>query len=305
MNSPSFSITLGTRNSPLARAQTEIIRTQLQAHYPKLSIDVLPIETEGDQRLTQALTHIGGKGLFIKELEEALLAGRIDLAVHSMKDMLPVLDDAFSIGAILPREDPRDVFVSAIAPSILELPNAARVGTASPRRAAQILALRPDLSITLLRGNVGTRLRKLSEGAADATLLAYAGLKRLGLTAHVTAILPPEQFVPAVAQGALGVECRAGDTRILELLSVLHDADTAACVNAERAFLAAFEGNCHTPIAALATLAGDQLAFRYFVGREDGTHCVQDSVSFPRSEAERLAYALGAHHKRSALTPSL
>src|SRR5215813_5918013 len=252
-------IRIGTRGSPLALVQARMVRDALAAAHPDLrgadDIQILPIKTTGDAVQDRKLMEIGGKGLFTKEIEEALLAGRIDCAVHSMKDMQTWLPDGLTVGAMLPREDPRDALISRRGACIADLPDGAIVGTASLRRQAQLLALRPDLRIVALRGNVETRLRKLAAGDADATLLAVAGLKRLGLTDKATAIVGVDEILPAVGQGAIGIEIRADDARLRELLAPLDHAATTLCVTAERACLAELDGSCHTPIAAFAEIS--------------------------------------------------
>ncbi len=269
---------IGTRESPLALAQTRQVRERLAAFHPSLAmpgtIVEVPIRTRGDILLDRSLAEVGGKGLFTKEIDEALLRGTIDLAVHSMKDVQTVLPAGLILAAVLERADPRDAFVSLRAPSLAALPAGAVVGTASLRRGAQVRLYRPDLKVVPLRGNVQTRLRKLADGLVDATLLAMAGLHRLGLAEQATAILPVEVMLPAVAQGAIGIVCRADDERTCRDLKPLDHAPTALCVAAERAFLAVLDGNCRTPIAGLAELTetgtgenpgGAQVRFRGLV----------------------------------------
>ena len=266
---------IGTRGSPLAVAQANDVRAQLSAAHNELAeagaIEVHIIKTSGDKFLDRPLANIGGKGLFTKEIDEALSAGAIDIAVHSMKDVPTWLPDGLEIACILPREDPRDALVGNALSSLWDLPHGGRVGTASLRRRAQLLHLRPDLKITLLRGNVATRVRKVTEGEIDATLLAVAGLKRLDCTEYITAILSPEEMLPAVAQGAIGVECRANNGRVLTYLAALNDSESAQRVAAERALLAALDGSCRTPIAALAEITtGERLYLRALIARPDG-----------------------------------
>ena len=269
-------IRIGTRGSPLALAQAEQARARLIAAGSCLAgpdaVTIVPITTTGDRVQDRRLSEIGNKGLFVKEIEQALAENRIDLAVHSMKDVETTLDPEFVIGAVLPREDPREAFVSLGAPSIADLPHGAALGTTSLRRQAQVLAVRPDIQVTTFRGNVETRLRKLREGLADATLLAVAGLKRLGLLDVATAVLEPEVMMPAVGQGAIGIECRAGDFRIRELLAAVDDPESSICVAAERALLAALDGSCRTPIGALAEPDGSGgLTLRALLARPDGS----------------------------------
>ncbi|KAF0118162.1 MAG: hydroxymethylbilane synthase [Rhodospirillaceae bacterium] len=258
---------IGTRESPLALAQTREVRERLGRLHPALAtpegMAEVGIKTKGDLFLDQPLAEIGGKGLFTKEIDEALRHGAIDIAVHSMKDVQTILPEGLVLAAILEREDPRDAFVSHRAPSLAELPGGAVVGTASLRRGAQVLHMRPDLKVVPLRGNVQTRLRKLAEGAVDAIVLAVAGLRRLGLAERITALMPVEEMLPAVAQGAIGVVCRANDNRAQDYLRHLDHAPTALCVGAERAFLAVLDGNCRTPIAGLAELTGDWTTVRF------------------------------------------
>jgi hydroxymethylbilane synthase len=286
-------IRIGTRGSPLALAQAEMVKAGLGAAHPALAVagavEIVVIKTTGDQIQDRALSEIGGKGLFTKEIEEALADGRIDVAVHSMKDVPTQLPEGLEIACLLEREDPRDVLISSKGSSIADLPQGAVIGSASLRRQAQLLALRPDLKVVTLRGNVGTRLNKLAKGDADATLLALAGLKRLGKADVATAILDMTEMLPAVAQGAIGLEIRATDRRMRDLLAPLHHAATAAAVTAERACLAELEGSCRTPIAAYAELMPDgQLHLRALVAKPDGTSLHRDERSGPAADAERL-----------------
>ena len=267
---------LGTRGSPLALAQATELKARLaEAHAALASpdaVEVVVIKTTGDKVRDRTLAAIGGKGLFTKELEEALIAGSIDLAVHSAKDLPTWLPEGLALVCHLPREDPRDAFFAPRARRLRDLPAGAVVGTASPRRRAQVLFARPELRVVPLRGNVETRLNKLQSGAIDATLLAVAGLKRLGLADRITAILPPEEMLPAVAQGAIGIEARAGDARVRDYLAPLDHYATAICVSAERALLAALDGSCRTPIAALAEIgAAGALSLRAMIIRPDGS----------------------------------
>ena len=263
---------IGTRGSPLALAQAEETRLRLEEAFPDLigAITIEVIHTTGDKIQDRPLSAIGGKGLFTKEIDEAQLEGRVDIAVHSMKDVPTQLPDGLALAALLPREDVRDVLISSKGRSLPELPEGAVVGSASLRRAAQILRRRPDLSVIPFRGNVQTRLRKLAEGQVDATLLALAGLNRLKIMPMEAVPLSVEEMLPAVAQGAIGITCRAGDERALTLLSVLDHAPTRACVAAERAFLAVLDGSCRTPIAGLAELDGDRLTLTGMILRPDG-----------------------------------
>jgi hydroxymethylbilane synthase len=264
---------IGSRGSPLALAQAREVQSRLAAACGIAAerIEIKTIRTTGDAIQDRPLATAGGKGLFTKEIEEALLAGNIDLAVHSSKDMPTVLPDGLLLDAFLPREDPRDAFISRKAKSLPDLPHGAVVGTASLRRQAMVKRLRPDLKVATLRGNVETRLRKLDAGEADATLLAVAGLKRLGLLAAATMILDPDEFLPAVGQGAIGIETRADDERTRALVVKINDADTATALAAERAFLAVLDGSCRTPIGGHARVASGVVRFRGMIIRPDGS----------------------------------
>jgi hydroxymethylbilane synthase len=290
---------IGTRGSPLALAQARETRARLIAADPALgaegAIEVEVIRTTADRITDRPLADIGGKGLFTKEIEEALLDRRIDLAVHSMKDVPTWLPDGLVIAAYLPREDPRDALFSRHGGGLAELPEGAVVGTSSLRRAAQICALRPDIAVISFRGNVATRLRKLDEGAADATLLAVAGLRRLALDAIPSAVLEPEELLPAVGQGAIGLECRAGDDAVLARLLPLNDPETAARVTAERAMLDVLDGSCRTPIGGLAerTAAGD-LLLRGLLAKPDGSLIHRAQRQGDMDNAEALGREVGA-----------
>jgi hydroxymethylbilane synthase len=293
---------LGTRGSPLALAQAHMVRQALAtAHgFDPEQIATEVIRTSGDRIQDRPLADVGGKGLFAKEIEEALAAGTIDLAVHSSKDMPTVLPPGLVLSAFMEREDPRDVFISRKAKSIAELPRGATVGTASLRRQAMVKRKRPDLTIVPLRGNVETRLRKLDEGVADATLLALAGLKRLGLADAVTAILDVNEFLPAVGQGAIGIETRADDARTRELLSAINHADTLSALAAERAFLAVLDGSCRTPIGGHATISGGRLRFRGMVVKPDGSQAFEATREGDVRDAENLGADAGAELKGRA-----
>ena len=266
---------VGTRGSALALAQAAEVRARLGAAHPDLAepgaVETLAIRTTGDTVTDRPLADAGGKGLFTKEIDAALLDGRIDLAVHSMKDMESHLAPGIAIAAVLPREDPRDALLAAGARSIATLPRNARVGTSSVRRTAQMLALRPDLHIVPFRGNVNTRLAKFDGGAADAIVLALAGLHRLGVARPDIAVLEPQEMLPSAAQGAIAVACRADDDATRALLAALDDRASHLCVTAERALLFALDGSCRTPIAALARLDGDRLALDALVATHDGS----------------------------------
>ncbi|MEM7527034.1 MAG: hydroxymethylbilane synthase [Pseudomonadota bacterium] len=271
--SPEKPLRIGTRGSPLALAQAEETKARLMAAHdlPAEAFEIVVIKTTGDAVQDRALSEIGGKGLFTKEIEEGLLGGSIDIAVHSMKDMPTVLPDGLAITALLPREDVRDAFISPRHAGIAALPEGAVVGTSSLRRRAQLLHRRPDLKVVEFRGNVQTRLRKLGDGVAEATFLACAGLNRLGMNGEMRAAIEPEEMLPAVAQGAIGIESRKDDTRILSLLSPLHCGETGSRLAAERAFLAGLDGSCRTPIGGLAVLEGDALWLRGEIIRPDGS----------------------------------
>lgn len=265
-------IRIGTRGSPLALAQAREVCERLEAaHGPgRFAFEVRAIRTSGDRIQDRPLADAGGKGLFTKEIEEALSAGEVDIAVHSMKDMPTVLPAGLAVRCFLPREDVRDAFISHKAPALSQLPAGAVVATSSLRRQAQVRHLRPDLTVVPMRGNVETRLRKLAEGAADATLLAMAGLKRLGLEDRAAAPVPVDEMLPAVAQGAIGVETRADDLAMAEAVAPINHEPTALAVSAERAFLARLEGSCRMPIAALAEVAGERFQFRGMILTPDG-----------------------------------
>jgi hydroxymethylbilane synthase len=284
-------IRIGTRGSPLALAQAHEVRDRLaKAHgLTEDAVAITVIKTTGDQVLDRPLSEIGGKGLFTKELEDALLANDIDVAVHSMKDMQTMLPDGLAIGAVLPREDPRDAFISLKHANLGALPAGAIVGTSSLRRKCQVLNARPDLRVVDFRGNVETRLRKLKDGVAEATFLAVAGLKRLGLEDRITAAIPIEDMLPAVAQGAIGLEIRTDDEKTATLIAPLNDRDTALAVTAERAFLARLEGSCRTPIAGHAKLDGSRLSFRGQVFSSDG----KQKYDVSRAGAPEAARDLG------------
>jgi hydroxymethylbilane synthase len=264
---------IGTRGSKLARTQTDMVQALLS--HVGADCEVIPIKTSGDRIQDRSLADAGGKGLFTKELEDALLDDRIDLAVHSMKDVPTIFPEGLGIAALLPREDPRDAFLSHKAGSLKELPKGARIGTSSVRRQAQVMRARPDLETVLLRGNVDTRIAKLDAGTLDAILLAYAGLKRLGLAARVTSLLSPDDWLPALAQGAIGIEIRKGDVRTASFIRLLNDATTEVALACERAFQSALDGSCRTPIGGLATFTDGRLAFRGEVLAPDGRDFVE------------------------------
>ena len=270
---------IATRESPLALWQAEHVKARLEALHPGLVVQLVPMTTTGDQLLSGPLSQSGGKGLFVKELEAALLEGRADIAVHSMKDVPAQQPEGLSLVAYLEGEDPRDAFVSNHHATLMALPPGARLGTASLRRQVQARRLRPDLVIEVLRGNVGTRLRKLDEGRHDAILLACAGLMRLGLADRIRERLDPEQFVPAIGQGIVGIECRRADVRCIDLLEPLHDPASGLRLAAERAFNARLGGACQAPVAGHATrLADGRLRLVGLVGRPDGSLVLRDEL---------------------------
>jgi hydroxymethylbilane synthase len=290
-------IRIGTRGSALALAQANEVRDRLTSVYGDgISFETCVIKTSGDKIQDRALAAAGGKGLFTKELEEALLGDSIDIAVHSMKDMPAVLPEGLEIACLLPREDVRDAFICPTAPSLKDLPEGAIVGTASVRREAFIKHLRPGLKTVLFRGNVETRLRKLQEGEAHATLLAAAGLRRLGLSDRITKLIPVEEMLPAPAQGAIGVEIRSADTKTRELIAAIHDEATGIAIAAERAFLGELDGSCRTPIAALARTANGKIAFKGMILTLDGARVYEteregsasDAVALGRDAAREL-----------------
>ncbi len=290
-------LVIASRESVLALWQARHVESRLRELYPRATISILGMTTEGDRKLGSSLAKIGGKGLFVKELEEALAAGRADIAVHSLKDVPMHLPDGFALGAILARADPRDAFVSSRFASLSALPQGARVGTSSLRRESQLRVQYPHLAIEPLRGNVQTRLRKLDEGAYDAIILAAAGLQRLGLEQRITAMIPPEAMLPAVGQGALAIECRADRADVLVLLKPLHDETTAACVSAERALSRALAGSCNVPLGGYAEVAGTRLHLRGYVGAPDGTRHVSAGIEGAAVDAESLGTTLAAQLK--------
>ena len=302
MAQSSASLRIGTRGSPLALVQARTVRARLAAAagVKEDTIELVVIRTTGDIIQDRTLAEEGGKGLFTKEIEEALLEQRIDLAVHSAKDMPTILPADLLLAACLEREDPRDVFISRKARTLVELPRGASLGTTSPRRQAIAKRMRPDLNIVPLRGNVETRLRKLDDGDVDATLLALAGLKRLGLVEHATDIMSAEEFLPAAAQGAIGIEVRAGDKRMRDILARIDHADTSTAVACERAFLAALDGSCKTPIAGHATISGDAVQFRGLIARPDGAAAHDISGTGHRKDAATIGTDAGRELKHRA-----
>lgn len=288
-----MTLRIGTRGSPLALAQANDVRARLIAAHglTDASVTIRIIKTSGDIIQDRPLSQVGGKGLFTKEIEEALLANEIDLAVHSMKDVPTVLPDGLTISTILEREDVRDVFISLKYKSLGQMPAGAIVGTSSLRRQAQVKRIRPDLKVIDFRGNVETRLRKIADGVADATFLAHAGLNRLKLSDRITQAIDTAYMLPAVAQGAVGIEIRTSDTATANALAPLNHAATAICVTAERAFLAKLEGSCRTPIGGLAELDGSDLTFRGEVLTPDGSKCHATVLTGTADQAEQMGIA--------------
>lgn len=298
-------IVIGTRGSPLALAQAHETKRRLIESFPNLSedgaIEIKVIHTTGDMVLDKALADIGGKGLFTKEIDIAQLNNEIDIAVHSMKDVPTWLPEGIVLPCMLPREDTRDVFISNKAACIEELPDGSVIGSASLRRQSQILAKNPSLKVVNFRGNVQTRLRKLSEGVVDATLLALAGLSRMDMTEHVTSIIEQDEMLPAVAQGAIGITCRDGDNAMLDFLAPLNHHDTKTCVDCERAFLAKLDGSCRTPIAGQASIRDDVLLFRGLVAKPDGSEVhettrqgkPEDAIALGTDAGEELKSKMG------------
>lgn len=286
---------IGTRASPLALAQANETRDRLMAVHglPAEMFEMVVLSTKGDRITDRSLAEIGGKGLFTEELEEQLISGELDFAVHSSKDMATGLPEGLHLSAFLPREDMRDAFIGAAAPKLIELPHGATVGSSSLRRQALIRRLRPDIKVVTFRGLVDTRLRKLAEGQVDATLLAYAGLKRLGKESVATELLDPATFPPAPAQGAIGIESRIGDRRVADLLEGINDAATYDAVTCERAFLAALDGSCRTPIAGFAICDGDRLRFSGMILTPDGEIFHTIEAEGQRSDAQGIGDAAG------------
>ncbi len=285
-------VRIATRKSPLAMWQAEHVAAELKQAHPGLEVELLGMSTQGDKILDTPLAKIGGKGLFVKELEQGMLAGSADIAVHSMKDVPVELPDGLHLPVIMQREDPRDAFVSNNFQGLDELPQGATVGTSSLRRECQLRERRPDLKIAPLRGNVNTRLRKLDEGEFDAIILASAGLIRLGFGQRIADFIEPEQSLPAIGQGAVGIECRVDDARVNALLEPLRHAETALCVSAERAMNHRLMGGCQVPIAGYAILQGDELYLRGLVGEPDGSQIIRAETRGAHQDAEAMGVAL-------------
>jgi hydroxymethylbilane synthase len=284
-------IRIGTRGSALALWQATWVKTRLENLWPGLTVELVPIKTSGDKIQNISLAQLGGKGLFVKEIEEALLAGTVDVAVHSMKDLPGELPNGLILSAIPEREDPRDVLITRYGETLMELPAGTRVGTSSLRRQAQLLALRPDLRVETLRGNVDTRLRRQQEGSVDAVVLAAAGLKRLGIAPKYSQILDEQTFLPAIGQGALGIESRADD-KVVALVRPLHHEETAIAVSAERAFLRRMGGSCRTPLAAKGTVMSGTVHLDALIASPDGTRLLRSALSGAIGAAEHVGTAL-------------
>jgi hydroxymethylbilane synthase len=283
---------IATRKSQLALWQAEYVSKLLKRHHPELEIELVRLTTQGDKILDTPLAKVGGKGLFVKELEVGMLKGEADIAVHSMKDVPVELPDGLHLPVICPREDPRDAFVSNEHETFYSLPQGARVGTSSLRRQCQIRAARPDLEILDLRGNVNTRLAKLDAGDYDAIILATAGLVRLGMEDRIRERLSPEVSLPAIGQGAIGIECRNDDARVNNLIQPLHDRETALRVTAERAMNAGLNGGCQVPIAGFAEISHDALMLRGLVGEPDGSKIIRAEIAGPTDNAQEMGQVL-------------
>jgi len=285
-------IRIGTRASALALWQAEWVKSELEKKYPGMTVTLTKIKTTGDKILDVPLAMVGGKGLFVKEIEEAMLREEIDIAVHSMKDVPTFFPEGLHLGAITKREDARDALLSRNGVKFHDLPKGATVGTSSLRRQAQLISIRPDLKIAQLRGNVDTRLRKLREGQFDAIILAAAGVKRLGLAEHVTEYIEPEISLPAIGQGALGIECRAGDRELNDMIAFFNHQESRVCVTGERALLRRLEGGCQVPIACYGTMKNGTLSLTGLVASVDGARVVKESIQGPPADAEKLGVTL-------------
>jgi len=283
---------IATRKSPLALWQANHVRDALMARNPGLDVELFTMTTQGDKILDTPLAKVGGKGLFVKELELGILEGRADLAVHSMKDVPVAFPEGLGLAAVLAREDPRDALISRDFASIEALPKGARVGTSSLRRQCQLRARRPDLEVLDLRGNVNTRLAKLDNGDYDAILLAAAGVKRMGWEDRITELLPPDQFLPAIGQGAIGIEIRIADAKVSRVVRALNDGQTATRIRAERALNERLQGGCQVPIAGYSEISHGVMVLRALVGRPDGTELVQGVISGKPEDAEELGQVL-------------
>lgn len=285
-------IRIGTRASALALWQAEWVKSELEKKFPGLKVSLTKIKTTGDKILDVPLAKVGGKGLFVKEIEEAMLANEIDIAVHSMKDVPTFFPDGLHLSCITKREDPRDALLSRNKVKFQDLPKGANVGTSSLRRQAQLMNVRPDFVIHQLRGNVDTRLRKLKEGQYDAIILAAAGVKRLGLAENVTEYIDPQISLPAIGQGALGIECRVDDRELNDMISFFNHNDSRVCVTGERALLRRLEGGCQVPIACYGQMKNGNLHLTGLVGSVDGKRIVKDVIEGPADKAEKMGVAL-------------
>ena len=288
-------IKIATRNSPLALWQAEHVKQQLQSIHTNLNVELIGMQTEGDRFLDAPLVAVGGKGLFIKELEQALLDGSADIAVHSMKDVTIDLPDDLALPVIMQREDTRDVFIANNYKAISEIPMHGVIGTSSLRRQSQLKALRPDLQIKDLRGNVGTRLRKLDQGDYDGILLAAAGIKRLGLEERITQFIPTTDLLPAIGQGAIGIECRADDPKVHDVIQPLNDSGTSLCVQAERALSRRLFGGCQLPIAGQAIISETRLKLIGLVAEVDGSQVIKAELEDDVSDVDNIGHRLAEH----------
>jgi hydroxymethylbilane synthase len=288
---------IGTRGSKLALVQSEWVKKEVQSLHPEVRVDLVKIKTKGDKILDAPLSKVGGKGLFVKEIEEALLNKEVDLAVHSMKDVPAELQKGLELSVYPRREDPRDAFVSSLFRKVEDLPQGASVGTSSLRRSAQLLHIRPDLQIVPLRGNVDTRLRKLDTGDLHAVVLAAAGLRRLGLSARITTVLSPDSVLPAIGQGVLGLEVREDDQKTQKLISFLNDLETELAARAERAFLKELEGGCQVPLAGYARVEKDRIVLDGMVAELDGSVILRRQLSGGKDKPEELGVALARQLK--------
>ncbi|MBW1720174.1 MAG: hydroxymethylbilane synthase [Deltaproteobacteria bacterium] len=284
---------LGTRKSALALAQSCWVKEKIETHWPEVNVDIVKFTTKGDKILDVPLAQVGGKGLFVKEIEDALLKKEADIAVHSLKDVPAELPEGLEVSIFPDREDPKDALISRDGLRLEELPEGARIGTSSLRRIAQLKNARPDFEVVSLRGNIDTRLRKLDEGQYDAILLAAAGLRRLGLEQRIIQLLEPEVMLPAVGQGALGIEFRSMDTEVKRILDSIHHEETSICVRAERAFLLKLEGGCQVPIGAFAQLKEEILELEGMVGDEAGTNIIRMKKQGTADQPETLGTILG------------
>jgi len=299
-------IRIATRKSPLALAQAEIVKQKLLGAFPAITTEIVPMSTTGDENVNMSLSEIGGKGLFTKELEGGLLNGKLDIAVHSLKDMETTLPSGLIIAAMLEREDPRDVLIAPLVKTLAKLKIGACVGTSSLRRAAQLKIIRPDLNIAPMRGNVSTRLKKLENSSTDATMLALAGLKRLGMEERATQVLDAHYFIPAVGQGIIAIECKEDNSLLREMLNVINHHPTYAAGIAERSMLAILDGSCRTPIAGYARIEKDQLHLDALVANKNGTLHVRaartGNVKDAYSIGEETALELLANGGKTCLT---